>query len=182
MPGDLDFVSDDDWERFQRDMLRIAAPGHFIANVPASPNDTVQSAIATFLRRRRIGEKRDASANTPEAVRLVLLYRVWCKVREHRRRRTYVTNKPKKFDDLDPTGQLEDSVPGADFSAAEMEIFLKEALQQVARLPEQHQAVVRLCLDGHNSREIATKLGLSLGDVNAILARITIELSDDSAA
>ena len=172
----LNQITDNDWEEFRAAMGRVVARNHFRPNVPESPEDTVQSAIRTFLRRRDAGDKRELSASTPEALKLVLLYRAWAKNRQHHHRANQVKNSAAKFGDLDQTGNLEASIRDQKATAPLESLFISEVFEQLDQLPELHRQAATLCMEGYNRLEIAHNLNCTAAEVTGILAGMQARL------
>lgn len=176
----LEFLSDEDWKDFEKDMLRVVSRGHFRHNVPASPEDTVQSAIASFLSRRRKLERRELEANTAGSVGLVLLYRAWCKKKEHHRRATYKKNQAANFTNVDPSGVVERSLE-SEGETPDVLAFVREVLELTEQLPEQFKEVARLCMEGYSSRDIARQLELTKPQVDGILLALRLRFASDGS-
>ena len=173
----LKTITDEQWDKFRDEMKRVVGQGHHRPNVPASEDDIVQSAFASFLRRRQSGEKREMAANDPNGVLLVLLYRAWSKTRAHHDRATYAKNSAIRFTELRMEQGFEGGTSEHRITESAMRFFVEDAL---ALLSDRQRQCALLCLVGNDAKAIAHAMEMTAGEVSAMLLGIRIRLSGDN--
>ncbi|HAB13433.1 MAG TPA: hypothetical protein DCE47_17270 [Planctomycetaceae bacterium] len=133
------------------------------------PDDLVQSAFRTFLRRaaRHEFELKDRDM-LMSLLCTILLNKVRRRVRDHSRQKRGV-DREQYFDTLaDVQGQN---------PTPEEEVAFQELEQLIQTMGKDEQLVVSMKLAGHSSKEIATELKCSARTVRRILKRIQDHLA-----
>lgn len=163
-------------DRYAAPLLRIAAkhlPERLLRRV--GPEDVVQSACRTFLRRAEIGEFHLADS---EALWQLMCAITLTKVREQTR---FHLRKKRGLDQEADPSPTASGGPGFDAAApeptpAEAVEFADQFEKLLAGLDEEERRVVDLKLQEHTNEQIAESLGCSERTVRRILKRVQAEL------
>ncbi len=155
-------------------MLHQVAEKHLVGPVRrrVGPEDVVQSACRTFLRRAQAGEFQLADS---EALWRLLCAITLTKVREqvrfHRRRKRGVDQEVQlEAESLPGSGHFEPVAPGP--SPAEAAAFADQFQQLMASLDDEERQLVDLKLQQYTNDEVAEHLGCSERTVRRILKRV----------
>ena len=163
------------WQEYGEALQRLAdrhLGGGLRARV--GPEDVVQSACRTFLRRARVGE-----FQLPDSA---ALWRVLCaitltKVREqarfHRRQKRGLDQEVPLAADSDAGAVPADRGPAPDEAAA----FADQFEQLLAGLDDEERQVVALKLQEHTNEEVAEALGCSERTVRRLVKRVQARLA-----
>lgn len=170
-------VAHEFWNQYGQ-LLHDLADRHLAAGLRrrVGPEDVVQSACRTFLRRAQIGEfKLDDSEGLWRLLCAITLTKIREQARFHKRQKRGLDQEVHALGGDSGDSGPDLAAPGP--SPAEAAAFADQFQQILAALDEEERQIVDLKLQDYTHEEVADKLGCSERTVRRIVKRLQARLS-----
>jgi RNA polymerase sigma factor (sigma-70 family) len=166
------------WDLYGARLQRLADK-HLAARLQRrlGPEDIVQSACRTFLRRAQRGEFHLSDVESLwRLISAITLTKVRQKARYHSRDKRAIDREAHRNADTDSQPGLEQYVSTGEPSPEEAADFADQLEHLLSEMDEEEKQLVQLKLQNHTNLEIADHMGCSERTVRRILSRVKSRL------
>jgi RNA polymerase sigma factor (sigma-70 family) len=166
------------WDRYGARLQRLADK-HLASRLQRrlGPEDIVQSACRTFLRRAQRGEFHLSDVESLwRLMSVITLSKVRQKARYHSRDKRAIDREARRNADTDSQPGLEQYVSTGEPTPEEVAEFADQLEHLLSEMDEEEKQLVQLKLQNHTNLEIADHMGCSERTVRRILSRVKSRL------